>query len=358
MKEELIQQAKDRPIKELAEELGFEIDRSSQAECFGGHDTKSKSLTFYESTNSFHCFGCGKHGDCIQLTIEVQKCSFPKAVEYLTGQATSDKTWQLPKRAIKQPSNKTTGESFSDIYDYFLSLLPYPAADSYLRKERCLSGAVLEANGIRHIPAPDDRYFYQNKLLAVFPEERLLDSGLLALSKKGYPYFHFFDCDFVFPFFRNDQPIYLQGVFSDRTRKYKNLPANIKKPNFYLPKKLLEKENCLIAEGVITCLYFLGFKESAIAVLSANIDENAVEELLPFKNDHTFFACPDIDRAGKKAADTLLNLLFSKGFKYNPELLNARDIGRLRKVPEHELLKIKDFNDLRDHLPKPDEAQA
>jgi len=354
MKEELIQQAKDRPIKELAEELGFEIDRSSQAECFGGHDTKSKSLTFYESTNTFFCFGCRKSGDPIELVMEVQKCTFQKAVEYLTGQDTNNRTWQLPKRAIRQPSNKTTGESFSDIYDYFLNLLPFPAADSYLRKDRCLTGAVLEANGVRSIP-DQDRYYYQNKLLAVFPEERLLDSGLLALSKQGYPYFHFFDCDFVFPFFRNDQPIYLQGVFSDRKRKYKNLPANIKKPNFYLPKKLLEKENCLIAEGVITCLYFLGFKENAIAALSANLSEDALEELLPFKNDHTFFACPDIDRAGKKAADTLLNLLFSNGFKYNPELQNVRDIGRQLKVPENQLLKIKDFNDLRNYLPK--EAQ-
>ena len=359
MKEELIQQAKDQPIKEVAERLGFEIDSSSQSFCFGNHDTKTPSLTFYESTNSFHCFGCGKHGDPIQLVVEVQKCTFQKAVEFLTGQDTSNRTWQpVRNKAIKQPSHKATGETFSDIYEFFLSILPFPEADSYLRKDRALTGAILEANGVRYIPAPDDPYFYKNKLLSIFTEERLLDSGLLNLSKRGFSYFLFFDCDFIFPFFRNDQPIYLQGVFSDRKRKYKNLPANIKKPNFYLPRKLKEKENVLIAEGVVTCLSFLGFKENAIAALSANLDENALEELLPFKDNHTFFTCPDIDRAGKKAADKLLNLLFSKGFKYNPEMQNVRDIGRRLKVPEHELLKVKDFNDLRNHLPKLEEVQA
>ena len=44
-----------------------------KANCFSGHDKKTMSLTFYEETNSFYCFGCGAGGSVIDYVAALNK---------------------------------------------------------------------------------------------------------------------------------------------------------------------------------------------------------------------------------------------------------------------------------------------
>lgn len=47
------------------------------------HNEKSPSLHYYETTNTVYCFGCGKHGDAIDVYRTVHNCSFKQAIEEL-----------------------------------------------------------------------------------------------------------------------------------------------------------------------------------------------------------------------------------------------------------------------------------
>lgn len=47
------------------------------------HDDHTPSFVVYPSTRSFHCFGCGIHGDAISFIREVEHLSFVQALEVL-----------------------------------------------------------------------------------------------------------------------------------------------------------------------------------------------------------------------------------------------------------------------------------
>lgn len=47
------------------------------------HNEKTPSFYLYTESNTYHCFGCGKHGDVINLTMELNGVDFKNAVELL-----------------------------------------------------------------------------------------------------------------------------------------------------------------------------------------------------------------------------------------------------------------------------------
>ena len=47
------------------------------------HNEKTPSFTIYRKSNTFHCFGCGAHGDAIELVQKLNNLSFVDAVKYL-----------------------------------------------------------------------------------------------------------------------------------------------------------------------------------------------------------------------------------------------------------------------------------
>jgi len=349
---ERIAQAKSHPIKEIAASLGVDVGKDNKAYCFGGHDSATKSLTLYPNTNSFHCFGCGKSGDTIGLVREVKQCSFKDALDHILGILPD----QRPPVRIQagQRAVNGIGEHYADIYEFFIQLLPHPDANHYLVANRRLSLRVLEENNIRSIDA-DKSWHYRDKLIAAFPEDRLVSSGLFVPNKKkpGNHLF-FYQCCSVIPFYRDGRIIYLQGLMPDELRKQygktRNLPS-IKPPAIYAPK-ISESGNVYLAEGIISALHFLTYNDNSIAILSASsVGDEVAQELLPYKSRH-FVLAPDVDGAGKKACDRLLNLLFKHGFNYDPEILSAKQIGRELGAEEEDLKGVRDVNDLRDILKK------
>lgn len=79
-----IEELKDRlDIVQVAELRGITVNKHGQAECFNNHDQKTPSLKFYLDSQSYHCFGCGAHGDAISLVQHLDGCSFMQALNQL-----------------------------------------------------------------------------------------------------------------------------------------------------------------------------------------------------------------------------------------------------------------------------------
>lgn len=62
-----IKEVKERAdIIKVAEYFGIKLNRANKTRCLW-HNEKTPSLSFSQSKQIFHCFGCGISGDCITL---------------------------------------------------------------------------------------------------------------------------------------------------------------------------------------------------------------------------------------------------------------------------------------------------
>jgi len=74
-----------KSIIEVIEDEGIEmVDKGAyfQGKC-PLHGDSQPSLVVYKNSNTFHCFGCGGHGDPIDFIKQYKKISFTEAVKYL-----------------------------------------------------------------------------------------------------------------------------------------------------------------------------------------------------------------------------------------------------------------------------------
>lgn len=72
-----IARAKSYPVSEL-----IKFNREHKACCIW-HNEKSASMHYYKGTNSVYCFGCGRHGDAIDVIRQMKGCSFGEAIKAL-----------------------------------------------------------------------------------------------------------------------------------------------------------------------------------------------------------------------------------------------------------------------------------
>ena len=68
-------------MPEAAERYGLDVGRSGMARCIF-HDDRHPSMKLYD--DHFHCFGCGEHGDVIDLTAALLGLSKYEAARCLT----------------------------------------------------------------------------------------------------------------------------------------------------------------------------------------------------------------------------------------------------------------------------------
>lgn len=339
---ETIAKIKDLDIEEIAQFLGIEI-KQHKAICFMHNDT-DPSLSF--KNNKYHCFGCNAHGDVIALVQVKLKCNFLEACKWLIDNFISGNSFQnvvkphFNQNACKQ-SKSLDGHEFSEIYGVILSLLPKITPNNEIINTRKISLKILEQNHIKGLPL-DNRQLI-NDLNSRFSENLLIKSGIYPISlKTKEPYFAFWGCDCLIPFYENDKVIYLQGIskFEHRSKGKRVNLSFIKLPDFYFPKVFpLSKKEIYIAEGSIDCLSFLSMDCNSIGILSANVSN--FEKLTNFKDYHIIVAT-DFDSAGFDLKLKITEFLIKNHFSNDILDLNAFT----KMVLNEDISSIKDINDL------------
>ncbi len=71
------------------------------------HNEKSPSFTVNEEKGFYHCFGCGAHGSLIDFVMNIDKLSFPEAVEKLAGEAGLEVPRSSPMEREREERAKT-----------------------------------------------------------------------------------------------------------------------------------------------------------------------------------------------------------------------------------------------------------
>lgn len=278
--------------------------------CCPFHEEKTPSFTVTPARQTYHCFGCGAHGNAIDFLIEYNNLNFPEAVEELARQAgmeiPEDEGAPIHKGPNTRPLYAVMAQA-AQIYQQQLRHHPQAGRAVDYLKERGLSGHIATAYGIGYAPPAWD--FLLDRLGRAEPErEHLLQAGLV-IAQDGKVYDRFRD-RVLFPIRdRRGRVIGLGGrILGDGKPKYLNSPET---PIFHKGRELYglhealkvhrQPERLLVVEGYLDVIALAQFGiDYAVATLGTATTPDHLRLLLPQAPELVF--CFDGDRAGRDAA--------------------------------------------------------
>jgi len=307
------------------------------------HGEKTPSFIVSPSRQTYHCFGCGAHGDAIRFLVEQGGLPFPEAVRELAQQVglqvPEDDTDPAERERAKQVRERQL--SLTDVLEkaaahYRGQLKASPRAIDYL-KRRGLTGRVAARFGLGYAPEG------WRTLAGVFPrydDPLLADSGLVIVQGDEGPdqkrYDRFRD-RVMFPI-RNvkGEAIGFGGrVLDGGEPKYLNSPET---PVFSKGRELYglyearhalrERGYALVVEGYmdVVALAQSGFG-NAVATLGTACTAEHVQKL--FRHTDAVVFAFDGDAAGRRAAGRALEAAL-------PHATDLRSVRFLFLPPEHD----------------------
>ena len=287
------------------------------------HGEKSPSFMVSATRQTYHCFGCGVHGNAVGFLMEHLGVGFPDAVRDLAQQAgmTVPEDDSSPEEralaAHKKARQATLSETLSKANDHYRKQLKTtPRAIDYL-KARGLSGEIAATFGLGY--APDG----WRALASAFPkydDPLLQESGLVispdedGVSEEDRKRYDRFRDRIMFPIRSvQGEVIGFGGRVLDKGEpKYLNSPET---PVFSKGKELYglfearlglrQKGYALVVEGYmdVVALAQLGFP-NAVATLGTACGAEHVQKLFRFTEAIVFSF--DGDAAGRRAAGRAL----------------------------------------------------
>ena len=287
------------------------------------HGEKSPSFIVSATRQTYHCFGCGVHGNAVGFLMEHFGVGFPDAVRDLAQQAgmTVPEDDSSPEEralaATKKARQATLTETLAKANDHYRKQLKItPRAIDYL-KARGLSGEIAATFGMGY--APDG----WRALASAFPkydDPLLQESGLVispdeeGVSEEDRKRYDRFRDRIMFPIRSvQGEVIGFGGRVLDKGEpKYLNSPET---PVFSKGKELYglyearqglrQKGYALVVEGYmdVVALAQLGFP-NAVATLGTACGAEHVQKLFRFTESIVFSF--DGDAAGRRAAGRAL----------------------------------------------------
>ncbi len=307
------------------------------------HGEKTPSFTVSATRQTYHCFGCGVHGNAIGFLMEHSGMGFLDAVRDLAQQVgltvpEDDRSPQERERAAELKERQATlSDVLSKAADHYRKQLKAaPRAVEYL-KGRGLTGEIAAAFGLGY--APDG----WRALASVFPhydDPLLEESGLVIATgetdadRKRYDRFR---DRIMFPIrsVQGDVIGFGGRVLDKGEPKYLNSPET---PVFIKGRELYglhearaamrQRGYVLVVEGYmdVVALAQLGFP-NAVATLGTACTAEHVQKLFRFTESVVFSF--DGDAAGRRAAGRALEASL-------PQASDTRTIRFLFLPTEHD----------------------
>jgi DNA primase len=293
------------------------------------HGEKSPSFTVSPSRQTYHCFGCGVHGNAVGFLMEHHGMGFIDAVRDLAQQAglavpeTTSQPGEREEAARMKQKQLTLGDVLGRAADgYRRQLKASDRAIAYL-KGRGLSGEVAARFGLGYATDSwrglasvfadyEDPLLEESGLIISRAEERATD-GEASEPPSGKRYDRFRD-RIMFPIRSVQGPVIgFGGRVLDRGEpKYLNSPET---PVFSKGRELYglfearaairQRGYALVVEGYmdVVALAQAGF-ENAVATLGTACTAEHVQKLVRFTDSVVFSF--DGDSAGRRAAGRAL----------------------------------------------------
>jgi DNA primase len=306
------------------------------------HGEKTPSFTVSPSRQTYHCFGCGAHGDAIKFLMENQGLPFMDAVRELAQRAgvTVPEGDASPEERVRAAEQREKRQTLTDVLTragehYKAALKNTPRAIDYL-KRRGLTGEIAARFGLGYAPAG---WRSLASAFAHYDDPLLVEAGLVIVQgedEEQKRYDRFRD-RIMFPIrsVRGDVIGFGGRVIDDGEPKYLNSPETplfVKGRELYglyeARSALREAGYALVVEGYmdVVALAQSGFGH-AVATLGTACTAEHVAKLFRF-TDHVVFSF-DGDAAGRRAAGRALEAAL-------PHASDLRTVRFLFLPPEHD----------------------
>jgi len=344
----LLQRIKEIDIRQIARDLGFEIVQGRRMNC-PFHVENSPSLVFYPPPkNEFHCFGCGKHGDAVNLYADASQIDFKTALQELAFRYIHGYEGKVNKSVRKLyfksvfTNNPLPEKQFefkpiySDIYERFQQFcINQPSTETSRKATEYLSGRGIDEWTRRHFKLfVIKNYAVANDYLkSTFLIEDLKACGII--NDKGN--LVFFIHPIIIPYYKDGRIVYLQGRTienpTDGVSKYHFL-SGIPRSIFNLDsiKNLKPNSEVYLTEGAFDCMTLVKNGMVAVSLGSAKIFK---KEWMKYFKKYKIMISFDNDIAGINGANSLIEDFlmagilaekrdWNKGFKDINEYFNAQ----------------------------------
>ena len=278
------------------------------------HGEKTPSFVVSPSKQIYHCFGCGVGGDSIKFVMEMEKLSYPEAIEKLASM------YNFSLNYTKGSSDYSDAKRVLEAIQtwYVKNLEHHTTAKEYLR-QRGISQSSIERFGIGYVPDGNSVIQFLNS--ALLPLPKAVEAGVIAQAEGGRYYARLVE-RITFPIYSpSGAPVGFGGrTITDHPAKYINSPQTklFNKSRllygYHLAKESIYKNKTLIVcEGYLDVVMFhqAGFTE-AVATLGTAL----TGEHLPLlrKGDPKVILAYDGDKAGVAAALKAAQMLSHSGF--------------------------------------------
>lgn len=167
--------------------------------------TREKTPSFVVSPEKqiYKCFSTGKGGNVFSFIMEMEKVSFPEAVELVAKRAGVDISRFTEKKEREKPGEESRTETLRWAAKFFHLTLQGSegkTASAYLGTERGLSEKTIRSFGLGYAPESWEHLFNAAKRSAI-PQEHLVDLGLITHNKQRNSWYDTFRNRVIFPVF-------------------------------------------------------------------------------------------------------------------------------------------------------------
>lgn len=278
------------------------------------HGEKTPSFVVSPSKQIYHCFGCGAGGDSVKFVMEIEKLSYPEAIEKLASM------YNFSLQYTQGSSDYSDSRRILELIQkwYVKNLDLNESTKKYLH-DRGVSNSSIEAFEIGYVGKSQEVMTFLNSHL--FPLPSAEEAGIIARGEKGEFYARLAE-RVTFPIYSSNGAIVGFGgrTLSNHPAKYINSPQtklfnksrllygyHRAKERIYANKKLI------VCEGYLDVVMFhqAGFGE-AVATLGTAL----TAEHLPLlrKGNPRIILAYDGDKAGVAAALKAAQMLSVGGF--------------------------------------------
>lgn len=317
---DLLSLARTIDIVRVVTDLGYELHENRKIVC-PFHAEKTPSLVIYPQNNTYHCFGCGKHGDVINFYAGVAGLDYTPAMHELAFNYLSEYQPNLYKRGqLKkiQSAVSTRPEKMvlpsdtsayvykplhSDIYEDFQRVCEEQAVNEVKTE----AWAYLLARGFTESTLRKFRIFtvndYSDAQSQLRKKYNLLDLQECGLyNEKGN--LIFYRHPIIIPYYRKNRLVFLQG------RVIRNATETVSRYQFLsgVPVELFNADVMdliktgqilYVTEGAFDCMTLIQEGMPAVSLGSATMFKREWMKL--FRRFEICFYF-DNDAAGQKAA--------------------------------------------------------
>ena len=278
------------------------------------HGEKTPSFVVSPSKQIYHCFGCGVGGDSIKFVMELEKLSYPEAIEKLASM------YNFSLNYTKGSSDYSDAKRVLETIQtwYVKNLENNSVAKQYLL-DRGIAQSSIERFGIGYVPDGNSVINFLNS--ALLPLPKAVEAGVIAQGEGGRYYARLVE-RITFPIYSTSGAAVGFGgrTITNHPAKYINSPQtklfnksrllygyDLAKESIYKNRKLI------VCEGYLDVVMFhqAGFTE-AVATLGTAL----TAEHLPLlrKGDPKVILAYDGDKAGVAAALKAAQMLSVSGF--------------------------------------------